>query len=338
MISIAAIQDKLNKKIFEEDSSDPFILQYYKREKSIKFSIRKAFRYLEEHAKTPGIIGELNYWQKSKVDRNVENLIKYIEKLYLKLDKEIIIEYCKNYDPISPILIEEFDLIFMINSYYGNVLLDILWASDISVSDVLNIAEGKIDNKNLARKLPDKIKLIKKEIIPFIKIQKDYSEYISPITESIDAYKRKIYKGASLLVIVAIEGMVRKLGNELIKSQNLDVSYINTKYHSLDSYLRKVPWKKDFKIEKSRLMFITGDYEFKDETKNTKEDEYEFINLKTRLDFLRRTFKRERDLTLHGNVKLIGETWDLYRNYSALNEVYLTLKYYSKLYPHNNEK
>ena len=94
-------------------------------------------------------------------------------------------------------------------------------------------------------------------------------------------------------------------------------------------FLRKIPWEKDFRIEKNRLMFITGDYDFQDDRKSLKGTEYVLIDLKTRLDFLRRTFKKERDSSMHGDIKSIGETWDLYRNYSALNEVYLTIKYYN---------
>jgi hypothetical protein len=192
---------------------------------------------------------------------------------------------------------------------------------------LLNIRKGKIDHKNLERKLPDKIRQIKKEIIPFLKKQKRYEDYVISIKQSIDSYKYKIYKGASLLVLVAIEGLVRRLGEELIVKQNLDNSYLDSEFNSLDLFLRKIPWKNDIEIEQSELMFLTGDYIFKQERND---ESIQLINLKTRLDFLRRTFKKERDIVLHGNMVGLGEIWDLYRNYSALYEVYLTIKYYDE--------
>ena len=132
-------------------------------------------------------------------------------------------------------------------------------------------------------------------------------------------------------MLIAIEGLVRKLGSKLIKWQNLDEKHLVTKYNSLDKFLRAIPWKEDFQIDKGRLMFITGDFVFKKDS-SFKEIDNMKINLKTRLDFLRRTFKGERDLILHGQKSDFGEVWDLYRNFSALNEVFLVIKQYEELY------
>ena len=131
-----------------------------------------------------------------------------------------------------------------------------------------------------------------------------------------------------MLILVGLEGLVRKLGRSLIHRQGLDESFLKKEYYSLDLFLRNIPWESDIKINKSRLMFITGDYVFNDE-RNGSSDEYVYTDLKTRLDFLRRTFKKERDTTLHGHLTNIGEVWDLYRNYSALYEVYLVIKNYN---------
>lgn len=328
MITIGDIQEKLKISNFENDSPDEFILECIIRENCIKNNIGRAFRSLNEHIEQPGIEGYLNIWQKNKVERNKKTLIKYIEKLYVKLDRKEIISYCKNKHPLQPAFYEDDEMIFWINSYYGNVLLDIMWANDISVSDVINVSKGIIDKENLAKKIPEKIKVIKREIIPFLKKHDDYKNYVDSINESVMSYKKKLYQGASLLILPTIEGIVRKLGTYLIKTQELGDKYLHKEYNSLDSFLRNIPWKEDIEIEKSRLMFITGDYEFMDERKFDKKNDNVKVNLKTRLDFLRRIFKKERDTTLHGNMENIGDSWDLYRNYSALFEVYLTLRYY----------
>jgi hypothetical protein len=56
------------------------------------------------------------------------------------------------------------------------------------------------------------------------------------------------------------------------------------------------------------------------------------ISFKDRLDFLRRRFKEDRDLILHGLEKDYGKEWNLFVNFSALNQVYETCEYYRKLY------
>lgn len=327
MLTIGEIHCKLDKQLFDKDHTDTLNQKCLQRESAIKDKIIRAFNCLSENAYKPNFEGELNHWQKSKVERNIENLMKYIEKVYLLLDKDEIIDFCEKHDSIFPVTYVTDEFILLVNSFYTSVLLDIVWASDLSISDLINLTKGVIDHRNLAKKLPDKIKQIKKEIIPFFETQEAYSDYIISIKESIESYNHKIFRGASLLILVAIEGLVRKLGKELIIRQNLDKSYLTKKYNSLDSFLRSIPWANDIKIEQSEIMFLTGDYVFKENREN---ESFDTINLKTRLDFLRRTFKQERDITLHGDMSGLGETWDLYRNYSALFEVYLTIKYYQE--------
>ncbi|WP_297101624.1 hypothetical protein [uncultured Draconibacterium sp.] len=327
MLTIGDIQRKIEIQLFDLNKTDSLNLKCIEREASLKNKINRTFRCLLDNIDRPGFEGELNHWQKAKTERNIQNLMVYIEKLCSLLDEEKIKLFCENHDSIIPVQYETDEFILLVNSFYTSVLLDIVWASDISISDLLNITKGKIDHKNLERKLPDKIRQIKKEIIPFLKKQKRYEDYVISIKQSIDSYKHKIYKGASLLVLVAIEGLVRRLGEELIVKQNLDNSYLDSEFNSLDLFLRKIPWKNDIEIEQSELMFLTGDYIFKQERNG---ESIQLINLKTRLDFLRRTFKKERDIVLHGNMVGLGEIWDLYRNYSALYEVYLTIKYYDE--------
>jgi hypothetical protein len=335
MITLGEIQNKLERNLFVDDTTKPVIANCIIREQALKRNIMRAFDSITEHIERPNLEGELTFWQKGKIDRNVKNLSNYIEILCSKLDRQNILNYCESHNSQKQFFIEEDDFIFIVNSFYGSVLLDILWASDISLSDVINMTKGKIDHKNLEKKLPEKILEIKKNIIPYLQKIECYSDYTTLITESIKSYKCKIFKGASLLILIAIEGLVRQLGKNLIIWQDIDDSFADKEFHSLDNYLRNIPWKNDYKTDKAKLMFLTGDYMFTDERTNPMHDEFISINLKTRLDFLRRTFKEERNSILHGDSHLFGEVWDLYRNYSALQEVYLTIDYYEKLYKNN---
>jgi hypothetical protein len=70
--------------------------------------------------------------------------------------------------------------------------------------------------------------------------------------------------------------------------------------------------------------------EFEDSLKNPLDKVK--VNLKTRLDFLRRRFKDDRDLILHGLQDDYGRGWNLFLNFSALSHVYAVLKYYDDLY------
>ena len=56
------------------------------------------------------------------------------------------------------------------------------------------------------------------------------------------------------------------------------------------------------------------------------------INLKTRLDFLRKRFKEDRDLILHGLESEYGSNWHLFINFSALAQVHKAVTYYDKLH------
>lgn len=334
-MTIGEIQDKLEQSLFNDDLTNPVVSNCLAREKTLKRNILRAFESITEYIEKPDLNGDLTHWQKGKIERNLKKLSNYIEILCSKLDRQKIINYCEIHNSQKKFFIEEDDFILIVNSFYGSVLLDILWASDISLSDVINITKGTIDHKNLEKKLPDKIVEIKKTIIPYLHSIECYSIYTTLISDSLKSYKYKIFKGASLLLLIAIEGLVRQLGKNLIIWQGIDSAFSDKEFHSLDNFLRTIPWKNDFEIDRTSLMFLTGDYVFTDERVNPMNDESITIDLKTRLDFLRRIYKEDRNSILHGDSHVFGEAWDLYRNYSALYEVYSTIDYYEKLYKNN---
>jgi hypothetical protein len=103
--------------------------------------------------------------------------------------------------------------------------------------------------------------------------------------------------------------IVRDLSKYLVDKQDLQVDVNDKKYNSLDSLLRKIPWKDDFEIDpsthemlkqdKEPLVFnysMPMDFEKLEFRSNTIR-----INLKSRLDFLRRRFKEDRDLFCMAN-------------------------------------
>lgn len=301
----------------------------YTREQSLKRNIERTILAISENVNKPGIIIP-NPWQKMVIERNIKGLSDYLEKLYSKLERQKIIDHVKNFK-LSHIDLryERDEMILFVNSYYATIIYDIVWANNISVSDVINITKGTVDNKNLQAKFKDMIEELEHNIIPYLISSDLYKAKALRLQEGVQAYKNKLYRATSIMLIAAIEGLVKSLGKFLIEKQNIDISKIKRPLHSLDSFLEYVPWQTDYSIDIGKYMFITGNYIFDCDYKVEKT---KMIDLKTRLNFLKRQYKEDRNSILHGEDKSFGETLDLYVNFSALSEVYDTIKYYHKLY------
>lgn len=326
-VTIQQIIHVLKNQIFDVHEDDT---KYVTREFVLKNNLNKCFSAITENIQTPGIDYNLDHWEKHVLKRNENNFVRYIHKLYALLNRESILKYFENLDPNAfyhPMM-EEDDMIFVLNSYYTTIVYDILWAGNIAVSDVINLSQNKVDNSNLVRKFPEMVKHVKQIIIPFLESIPIYQSKANSLKEATKTYAAKHYRATSSLLLIEIEGLVRILGNFMIEKQEIDKSLLKPKYHSLNSFLKDIPWKTDYVIEGNRLMFLTGDFMFREDYEPVK---VVSISLKTRLDFLKRRFKESRNSILHGDVEF-GETWDLYVNLSALFEVYETIKYYEFLY------
>ena len=95
--------------------------------------------------------------------------------------------------------------------------------------------------------------------------------------------------------------------------------------------MREIPWKKDIEIDSNKLLFINSEYKFR-EDKTYDINPSVNVDLKNRLDFLRRRFKEDRNLILHGLDTEYGNPWNLYMNFSALTEVFMTIKSFENKY------
>lgn len=318
------ILQRLVNPIFEKNDG-----LYFMREQILKTKAERTIFAIRENIEQPGI-QTLNTWQKKVVTRNLEGLSKYLDKLHEELDKEKIINYVDNFKESHIDLRHERDeMILFINSFHATIIYDIVWAGNISVSDVINITQGKVDNKNLEAKFKNMAKYLNKTIIPYLKSSNLYKTKVDRLEEAITAYNKKLYKSASMMFISVTEGLVKSLGNYLIEKQQIDISKIKKTIHSLDSFLENIPWKSDYSMDIGKYMFITGNYIF-DGDYNI--EDTKMIDLKTRLNFLKRQYKEGRNSILHGDDVSFGMIWDLYVNFAALEEVFETIKYYDDLY------
>ena len=325
-VTIGEIEEKLNKVIFQppkKGTKSP----YYQREKILKDYIDLCGKICIQLATLPEEKNKVSFYKDKRIKKSLRRLTNYIAYLVGQLDERIIKEFCdkqklftNNYD---------IDLTFIFaNSYYGNIKNDLYWISEITIHEALHLSTGHFKVKKLGEKLPDIYQVFKKEILPFYKSDKIFSEFYSILKEIDISYKNKTFRACNLLILTSIEGIVRKLGDYLIEKQNLIVSDYG-QLNSLDSFLRKIDWKEDYEISETRYLLLSGDIDF---NRKRGHSETITINLKNRLDFLRRRFKEDRDLILHGLENDYGKKWNLFVNLSALKHVFETCKYYKKLY------
>ena len=274
--------------------------------------------------------GKLPHWKDNRVDNHIKNLSEHTELLALELDKDKSM-----FNTFEP------DYMFlMFNSVHGSILSDIMWAGDITMFDTIELSTGNLDFEELGKYLPNKIQSVKGRFIPYLK-ESMYQRHVEAMEEVLKCADQKMFRACNLLLMTVIEGIVRDLAHFLNEKQELNYDLTSEKFNSLDSLLRKGEWKEDYEISISKLEMLTRskapivlnysipvNFEklgigFGKKTK---------INLKTRLDFLRRRFKEDRDLILHGLSSEYGSNWHLFIDFSALGQVFETMQYYDKLY------
>lgn len=340
-LTIGSIIESLDKKLFAFDNPSEIELKYLEREFGIKQTINMCMEQITELAKAPGI-DKLTDRQKIKSENCVENLSNYVQELINELDEEKIKNHCveaeknKNQFSIGQNRAFEPDYTFLIsNSFHTAITTEILWAPRVTIKQALEISRGKLDLNDLGRHLPDLIKEVKNDILPYLKKSDLYLEFHQSIKEAIACYSKKLYRGCNLVVMTTIEGMVRKLSNFLAPYHDLGTDFSDGKYNSLNSLLRNPEWKKDYKIDSTTLSLLIGENKTINQRRKEIRDgerDNEMINLNTRLDFLKGRFKDDRDLILHGSYLDYNKEWNLFLNLSALSETKKVCQYYEEKY------
>lgn len=340
--SIGLILEKLKTTIFDFESPlDQFQQDCLERENGLKEYLNICMEMITEHATAPGIKKKTKR-QELKSEECVINISKYISELVEELDKSKIEGFCKSIDrsqfnfdfhtrtPFYP------DVLFLIqNSFYTVNTSNIMWTNDVSIMDCMKISRGQLDLEELGKYIPSKIESIKKYTLPFLKESELFGAHYEPIKEALLAHKKKLIRSCNLLLMTTIEGMVRNLANFLIVHQELHEKHNEENYSSLNKLLRDVPWKEDFEIDTSSLSLLIGENKTRKEKISdgvNKLDETVFVNLSTRLDFLKDRFKDNRDMILHGTYQEYNKNWNLYLNLSALVEVSGVCQRYITMY------
>jgi hypothetical protein len=339
MITIGQIIESLQTEIFASNSHNNFEKKCREREEGIKNYIGIIGQIINQHITQPeSKENKPSHWKKEKIKSCVQNLIEYAQELFDELNKNKIENYITRQNNMI-IYIGSFTpniTLIIFNSYYGAIVNDIYWIKDLTIKHAMKISAGQIDIADLGKNTPHKIETIKNFLEKNNDTLKIYSNHIDTINEALQCYDNKHFKAFNLLLLTSIEGLTRSIGGFLIIKQKLDVNPYSDEYNSLDSFLRKINWKEDFVVEENDLAFYTGTYNrTKINIHSLTELDSETtikISLKTRLDFLRRRFKENRDLTLHGQETEYNKPHIGFINASALYEVLKTVKHYLELY------
>lgn len=271
---------------------------------------------------------EISFYKESRIKESLKKLSDYLSYLVAELERHKIIAFCDKQN----FLVSNFDIDipFLIgHSYYGNIKYDLYWISDLKLYDAIGIAKGEFDIESFSNYLPETYQEIDSYIHKKVIKNSFYAVFQNTIQEIRNCYTNNLLKACNLLILTLIEGIVRKLGESLIEKQELVINK-KSDFNSLDSFLRKIPWKQDFEIMKSEYNRINAKFDFENKGEsNFKKIE---ITLKERLDFLRRRFKEDRDLILHGLESDYGKKWQTYINLKALEQVFITVEFYQKKY------
>jgi len=331
MITLGEIFNKPKIELFLDCEDTKFYNSCREREKEIKNAVEMSLRsfdtYVQEFEKNRN---KLSKWKKEWMGSCMMNLGNYLEYLIKELDKKKIEDYCKleekmgqKYIPFMPDVI-----LLMINSYQGAVETDLHWIPDLVLSDSIDISIGNFDFNELEKYLPRRITEIENLFLE-LKAINYVSDHFDSVQEAIHCFKSNHQKASNLLLLTIIEGLVRSHGIYLKEKQGLTINPLDKrKYASLDSFLKKIPWKKDLQISDMRYGLLTGKHSI---YKTPKQDVFS-INLTERLGFLCRRFKENRNIILHGEETKYANPLNSFLNFSALKEVLLTIKEYKEIY------
>jgi len=283
----------------------------------------------------------ISSWEKFQVQENIKNIELKLIELKTNQDVKNIEDYSRLkkrhflYDPD-----ELSNQIFVVrNSLNGSRYLDLfLHVPEMPFGELLDLAINNKEPKSIINFLPERNRLVKEEVLPYLKDSNLYSEQWSIINEAMSCYEKSYFKATNLLLITGIESLLRKLADFLNVKQRLNLDFNKVKYHSIDGLLRNPNWKEDLPFSGGHLVALENS-----EYINNKIEEHENseswemfstvnITLKARFGFLRRRFKDSRDLILHGQDTNYGNLKDTFLNMSTLYDLYTTLEEYDDIY------
>ena len=262
-------------------------------------------------------------WRKYQIPNMKSNLENYKTELINKSKIETTNRF---------IYIDQFLIIK--NSYYGSLYSEIFHLlPELTYAEAINLSTGKLNLNKLKEALPNRIKSLKEYYSNFIKSSPRYSHFYPIIDEALKSSENKLTKGTNLLLITCIEGLVRELASYLNVKQNLNLDLQSDRFNSIDSLIRNESWKEDFKEDYHTVKMLDNSSNFETRPIIQEQNEYEkyvLISIKIRLGYLRRRFKDNRDLILHGQNTDYDNTLNTFFNLSSLNDVIRVIMEYEK--------
>ena len=221
-------------------------------------------------------------WINAKAEISIHELKGIIKKIKRDLHPERVDDFCKPYPKTAKQTISQFEenqdrpenkretehfnqilgqtsiqfALFNISRFApkNNIIDDFMWSSDGSISDYIDIASGKKRIKDFEELLPDKIKIVERDVLPFlikIGIKKDV---VKAIKQAAVQSKKNAYLLSNLLLITSSENITRELCLYVYKNQNISISHGDAETHiyngfnSLEALISKGKWENDYPI------------------------------------------------------------------------------------------
>lgn len=255
---------------------------------------------------------------------------------------------------------------------------DFHWITDGTVGEQIAVVNGTKPPSIYVKYIPEKSRDIAKRVIPFF-IRNPQTQSVTKLLDRILALvKSKDYLASNILLMVAIESLVRQLATEVYSKQNPGISPDQARaytdgHQSLETLIIKGDWKPDLPIkvamafllsrqvsdphlEASHAVFdkyramrkdIDKGLEKLEQIIRTKpqydhaemgsqlellkvlveklpdiQNEEINISLRTKLLFLTRRFKEDRNALIHGNFESFNVGWKTYLYLLAIIKVF----------------
>ncbi|MCD8416114.1 hypothetical protein LNI90_11510 [Tenacibaculum dicentrarchi] len=223
--------------------------------------------YLEENKKNKD--SHKNSWEFCVVEKNIKELKKIIFNLNKELSTTKLNAYTQNQiSSNKSSFLQNFDIQeHMNNMWFGSqkfeimyysptfsIIHDLYWIEDGIVGEKIDVTLGKKSPDIYGKYLHDKLKLIECEIFPLLKSKKSLTDSQDIINTAITSIKKGNYSTGNILMITAIEGIIRKLCKHIYSLQNPNSSskevdnYIYSQFLSLEKLLTQGDFKPDFEI------------------------------------------------------------------------------------------
>lgn len=241
-------------------------------------------------------------WEKKTAERNIEALKRRIKYLNQIQKPSLVEKYVESVN--NPIGIAEIaEVTFQDNgignaisicqySPNSNVIHDVIWIDRITEDDIIQIAMNQTISGVIEKYYEEAISNVKEKTIQNLMRNENYKEDVELIENAINLSRKESFIASNILLITAIESIVRKIGLYVYKKQNPELDstsievYIYETFMSLEGLILKGNWKDDIFVTDTEIEIKYGnilDPRISEHEEEIMSQRFEFISLNREL-------------------------------------------------------